>query len=67
MPDPIIESPGWMKVTKFCSNCGTPVTQPGDTCRECGFWFEAYDNSIIEDKDKARQISNEYHKIKKVK
>jgi hypothetical protein len=56
MPDPIINSPGWMKVHKFCGNCGTPITVPTDTCPQCGFWFEAYDNSIIEDETKAQKI-----------
>jgi len=65
--DPIINSPGWNKVTKFCANCGTPVIEPTDTCRQCGFWFEAYEHSVIEDPAKAQQIRNEYHKMKRVK
>jgi len=63
MPDPILNSPGWNLVHKFCGNCGSSVTEPGDTCKQCGYWFELYDNSIIEDEEQAKTIREKYKEM----
>jgi len=64
--DPILNSPGWNKVEKFCANCGAPVTDPSDSCKHCGFWFDLHDDSTTYDKQKAEKLREIYKKNKPV-
>ena len=58
--DPTLEYQGRNRTKEYCGNCGTPVTHPEETCPQCGYWFDAYDNSIITDEKKAEELREKW-------